>query len=204
MHLLYHNFCGLGAWAGLSWVPCFRISSRAAVRVSSRAAVTSSCASFKVLSVVIGRIQFIWGVGLRTSVPCWLVGGYEHSESLQLCLTFCEPMNCSPPGSSVQGSLQARMLEWIAISFSRWSSWPKNQTWVSYIAGRHYTFHMGLSRVATSFIRQEVAREWVKSEKESETGSKKEFSPLYLISEMTSHNSCHILFIREASFFGEK
>ena len=78
MHLLYHNFCGLGAWAGLSWVPCFRISSRAAVRVSSRAAVTSSCASFKVLSVVIGRIQFIWGVGLRTSVPCWLVGSCEH------------------------------------------------------------------------------------------------------------------------------
>ena len=143
MHLLYHNFCGLGAWAGLSWVPCFRISSRAAVRVSSRAAVTSSCASFKVLSVVIGRIQFIWGVGLRTSVPCWLVGSCEHSELLQLYLTLCEPMNCSPPGSSVQGSLQARILQWVAIPSSRGSSRPRDQAHISYdfCTGRQVLYH---------------------------------------------------------------
>ena len=75
---------------------------------------------------------------------------------------------------------------WAYEPFFRWSSWPKNQIWVSYIAGRHSVpFHMGLSRVAASFIRQEVEREWVKSEKERETGSKKEFSPLCLTSEMT-------------------
>ena len=42
-------------------------------------------------------------------------------------------MDGSLPGSSVHGILQARILEWVAISFSRASSWPKDQTWVSYI-----------------------------------------------------------------------
>ena len=40
----------------------------------------------------------------------------------QLCLTFGDPMDCSPPGSSDNGILQARILEWVAISFSRESS----------------------------------------------------------------------------------
>ena len=42
----------------------------------------------------------------------------------QLCLTLCEPMDCSLPGSSVRGILQARILEWVAIPFSRESSQP--------------------------------------------------------------------------------
>ena len=46
----------------------------------------------------------------------------------QLCLTLCDPMNCSPPGSSVHGILQARILEWVAISFSRGSSRPRDWT----------------------------------------------------------------------------
>ena len=54
----------------------------------------------------------------------------------QSCLTLCDPMACSPPSSSVLGILQARILEWIAIPFSRRSSWPRDQTWVSRIAGR--------------------------------------------------------------------
>ena len=44
----------------------------------------------------------------------------------------------SPPGSSVHGILQARILEWVAISFSRGSSWPRDQTQVSHIAGRRF------------------------------------------------------------------
>ena len=44
----------------------------------------------------------------------------------QLCLTLCDPMDCSPPGSSVHGILQARILEWVAISFSRGSSQPRD------------------------------------------------------------------------------
>ena len=58
------------------------------------------------------------------------------SLSAQSCPTLCNPMDCSPPGYSVHLILQARILEWVAISFSRGSSWPRDQTWVSRIAGR--------------------------------------------------------------------
>ena len=51
----------------------------------------------------------------------------------------CDPIDCSLPGFSVRGILQARILELVAISFSRVSSQPKNQTEVSCIAGRFFT-----------------------------------------------------------------
>ena len=54
-------------------------------------------------------------------------------------LTLCDPMDCSMPGSSVHGISQARILEWVAISFCRGSSWPKDGTQVSCIAGRLFT-----------------------------------------------------------------
>ena len=53
--------------------------------------------------------------------------------------TFCNPMVCSPSGSSVHGILQVRLLEWVAIAFSRGSSPSRDRTWVSYIAGRFFT-----------------------------------------------------------------
>ena len=46
---------------------------------------------------------------------------------------FCKSMDCSPPGSSVHGISQARILEWVAISFSRGCSQPRDQTCISYI-----------------------------------------------------------------------
>ena len=60
-----------------------------------------------------------------------------------VCL-FCDPRNCSPPGSSVHGIFQARILEWVAISFSKGSSffqriWFRDPTQVSCIAGRFFT-----------------------------------------------------------------
>ena len=55
------------------------------------------------------------------------------------CLVFCDPMDCSSPGSSVHGILQARILEWVAISFSRGSSRPWDQTQFSHTAGRLFT-----------------------------------------------------------------
>ena len=61
-----------------------------------------------------------------------------HSVA-QLCLTLCDPMDCSPPGSSVHGILQARTLVWVAMSSSRGSSWPRGRTWVSCIAGGFFT-----------------------------------------------------------------
>ena len=57
----------------------------------------------------------------------------------QSCPTLYNPMDCSLPGSSVHGILQARIQEWIAISFSKASSQPRDRTWVSHIAGRFFT-----------------------------------------------------------------
>ena len=57
----------------------------------------------------------------------------------QSCPTVCDPMDCNPPGSSVHGILQARILEWVAISFSRGSFQLRDQTQVSCIAGRCFT-----------------------------------------------------------------
>ena len=69
----------------------------------------------------------------------------------QLCLTLCHPMDCSLPGSSVHGILQARILEWDAISFSRASSWPRDQTPVSMLACRFFTICVTMD-VPTSMI----------------------------------------------------
>ena len=58
---------------------------------------------------------------------------------VQLCLTLCNPMDYSLPSSSVCGILQARILEWAAVPFSRESSQPKDETQVSYLAGRLFS-----------------------------------------------------------------
>ena len=60
-------------------------------------------------------------------------------ELAQSCPTLCDPLDCSLPGFSVHGIFQARVLEWVAISFSRGSFWPRDQTQVSCIAGRRFT-----------------------------------------------------------------
>ena len=57
----------------------------------------------------------------------------------QLCPTLCDPMDCSLPGSSVHGILQARILDWVGIPFSRESSQPRDRTQVSCIADRFFT-----------------------------------------------------------------
>ena len=61
--------------------------------------------------------------------------------------TLGDPMDCSPPGSSVHGILQARILEWVAVPFSRGSSQPRDWTRVSPIAGRHFTSHQRVEYV---------------------------------------------------------
>ena len=63
----------------------------------------------------------------------------SESEVTQSCLTLCDPMDCSLPGSSIHGIFQARVLEWVAVSFSRGSSPPRDQTQVSRIVGRCFT-----------------------------------------------------------------
>ena len=68
----------------------------------------------------------------------------------QLSLTVCNPWDYSPPGSSVHGILQARILKWVAMPFSRRSSWLKHQTQFSCIAGRFFT--VGATVEAPVFI----------------------------------------------------
>ena len=65
----------------------------------------------------------IWNTQARTPVL-----------AAQSCPTLCEPMDCSPPGSSVLEILQARILEWVAIPFSRGSSWPRDPNHVSWVS----------------------------------------------------------------------
>ena len=57
------------------------------------------------------------------------------SESIS-CVWLCDPMDCSLPGSCAHGIFQTRILKWVAIPFSRGSSWPRDRTQVSCIAGR--------------------------------------------------------------------
>ena len=61
------------------------------------------------------------------------------AKSLQSCPTLCTPMDCSLPGSSVCGILQARILEWVAMPSSRESSQPRDQTQVFCTASRFFT-----------------------------------------------------------------
>ena len=64
---------------------------------------------------------------------------FKWSEVAQSCPTLRDPMDCSLPGSSIHEIFQARVLVWVAISFSRGSVQPRDQTWVSHIVGRCFT-----------------------------------------------------------------
>ena len=64
----------------------------------------------------------------------WVCYTFIESVSCSVVSNSLQPRDCSPPGSSVHGILQARILEWVAISFYR-SSWLKDETWLSYITG---------------------------------------------------------------------
>ena len=70
-------------------------------------------------------------------LPCRVK--WKWSEVAQLCVTLCDPMDCSLPGSSIHGIFQASVLEWVAISFSKESSRPRDETQVSCIVGRRFT-----------------------------------------------------------------
>ena len=68
---------------------------------------------------------------------------HGHRAGLRLvaqsCLTLCDPVGCSPPGSSAHGLLQARILEWVAVPSSRGSSQLRDRSQVSHVAGRVFT-----------------------------------------------------------------
>src|SRR5574340_1783868 len=68
------------------------------------------------------------GVGCHVLLQC--MKGKSESEVAQSCPTLWDPMDCSPPGSSVYGIFQAGILEWVAISYSSGSSRPRNRNCV--------------------------------------------------------------------------
>ena len=68
-----------------------------------------------------------------------LTNSYMYVLVAQSCPTLCNTVNCSLPGFSVHGVSQARILKWVAIPFSRGSSWPGDWTWVSHTVGRLFT-----------------------------------------------------------------
>ena len=80
----------------------------------------------------------------------------KWSEAAQSCPTLCDPMDCILPGSSIHGIFQAIVLEWIAISFSRGSSQPRDRTRVSRIVDRRFT--VWATRAAEGAIRMRVHR----------------------------------------------
>ena len=84
---------------------------------------------------VLGEPAWVTGA-LQASV---LTPGRWESKVTQSCLTLCDPTDYSLPGSSIHGILQTRILEPVAISFSRGSSRSRDQTRVSCIAGRFFT-----------------------------------------------------------------
>ena len=71
--------------------------------------------------------------------PSHCISCYCFSLVTKSCMTLCNPRDCSPPGSSVHGVSQARILEWVSIFFYSRSSWPRNWTHVSGLAGRFLT-----------------------------------------------------------------
>ena len=78
----------------------------------------------------------------KPEISHFLISNYTtkmHVLVTQLCLILRDTMDCHLPGSSGHGIFQARILEWIAISFSRGSSSPRDQTQVSYITGWAFT-----------------------------------------------------------------
>ena len=81
---------------------------------------------------------YSWASASVSSYSLYLRSDQIRSVA-QSCLTLCDPMDCSLPGSSVHGILQARILEWVDIFFSRGTSQPRDISRVSHIAGRLFT-----------------------------------------------------------------
>ena len=103
------------------------------------------CRSVGVSEAISSRF-WAWRVFDNSSGEFWCASFQPHwrkekkeSEVAKLCPNLCNPMDCSLPGSFAHGIFQARVLEWVAISFFRGSSRPRDQTRVSHIAGRHFT-----------------------------------------------------------------
>ena len=94
--------------------------------------------------------------------------GAAAAKSLQSCLTLCDPIDGSPPGSSIHGIFQARVLEWVTMPSSRGSSQPRDQTQVSCIASGFLT----LRAMREALICKQVHRKGKEEAEEKEENDK--------------------------------
>ena len=102
------------------------------------------------------EIADFWWRKMVTSQGMWVDSKRKRKKKVKSRPTLCNPMDYSLPGSMVHGIFQARMLEWVAISFSRRSSPPRDWTQVSRIVGRHFT--IWATRDSRSWKKQEGKR----------------------------------------------
>ena len=90
-----------------------------------------------------GHAGFFFFFSVVFTMPSWMFNlEIEREMCAKSCLTPYDPMDCRPPGSSVHGIFQARILQWVAFSYSRESSPPKDLTHISVsppLAGRFFT-----------------------------------------------------------------
>ena len=101
----------------------------------------SRCAMMRMLENIYHETKLFFTIsGSAFWKPVAWVSREVHAESLQSCPTLCDTMDCSPLGFSGPEILQARILEWVAISFSRGSSRPRDRTRVSCV-GRWVLYH---------------------------------------------------------------
>ena len=87
------------------------------------------------------KLQGVFAISLVLYITFSIVVWFMYAQSLQLCPTLCNPMNCSLPGSSVHGILQARILEWVAMLSSKRLFQPRDparDSCFSFIAGRFF------------------------------------------------------------------
>ena len=98
----------------------------------------------------------------EVNLCCFLLAKFpllfqSESEVTQSCLTLCDPTDSSLRDSSIHGIFQARVLEWVAISFCRGSARLRDQTWVSHIVGRCF-YHLSHEGSPLSAEFQRIAR----------------------------------------------
>ena len=100
-----------------------------------------SCSCYFICITKFFKFIFKWKIiALQCCVGfCHIATWICHVCQSLSCLTLCDPMHCSPPGSSVHGILQTGILEWVPIPFSTGSSQPRNRSHVSHIAGTFFT-----------------------------------------------------------------
>ena len=142
---LLYQFSAVIVWQGPNWV-VFYLKNFFVVSVGYFK--SPYCISYKIAIVVFYVLVFglqLWDLSFRTRdwTHTLCVGRRSlNTACMHAVLSLCNLMDCGPPGSSVHGILQARILEWVAMPSSRRSSWPRDWTRVSCgscIAGGFFT-----------------------------------------------------------------